>query len=161
MKSLKKIFFLFFVLTTVIGKSQTNDWKIFKTNTIYYNVELALPSYFSVGLFTNSQIQYYTSELTENDPYGNTIVAIEMEGKMSRKDFEEQYKYSLKTEHGIKYKFFKNDMYVISSINDYGTIFYEKVIYKNGQVYRLSIQYTLDNKEIFDTIIPRISKSFK
>lgn len=40
-------------------------------------------------------------------------------------------------------------------------IFYMKTIIKNGQTHYLKITYPASQKEIFDSILPRISKSFR
>ncbi|WDF63046.1 hypothetical protein [Flavobacterium sp. KACC 22763] len=159
MKFSKKIFITFFSLITLIAKAQTNNWKIFKINNQYYDVTIEFPSYFKEGIFTNSQIQYYDSYLTDN-PNKNTIFYIEMYGKSTKKDLTDEYKQRIKTETGIKYNTLKDNFFVISEKNN-NIINYQKTIFKKGQIYSLHIMYDTKYKEIIESILPRISKSFR
>lgn len=60
----------------------------------------------------------------------------------------------------ITYKKLGKAFFVVSGYND-GKIFYQKSIIKDGQLFTCLIEYNESDKEIYNNISDRISKSFK
>jgi len=61
---------------------------------------------------------------------------------------------------GIDYKTLQKTWYVISGKNENGT-YYRKIFLKNGWLYYLNVDYPPQYDDLFDKILPRISKSFQ
>ena len=132
---------------------KTNDtWKIFHHK---YGFSIELPDYFSEGALTASGIQYYINDLNEN-----INVTVETMGEGSTSSLMKDYQSTINTSTGCDYKVYKNNWFVVSGQDENG-IYYFKTIIKNGQTHYLAIHYPQSQKEIFDIILPRISKSFK
>ena len=60
----------------------------------------------------------------------------------------------------LGYKILKDNWFVISGKKG-NEIYYFKTIIKNGKTHYLRISYPISQKDIFDSILPRISKSFR
>jgi len=134
-------------------ESKTDDnWKTFNHK---FGYTIQLPNYFSIGPLTASSIQYYTTDLDEN-----IMIGVESLGEGSQTSIIKDYQTYLKTTDGITYKVLKENWFVISGQNG-NDIFYYKMIVKNNQTHFLMITYPKAQKDLFDNILPRISKSFE
>lgn len=147
-----KNFILLMLFAASIANAQTKNWKTFNHK---YGFKIELPSYFNIGSLTHSGIQYYTTDLNEN-----IMVAVETIGEGSNGSLAKDFQMEINSTKGIGYKILKDTWYVISG-KEGGEIFYMKTIIKNGQTHYLRISYQTSQKEIFDSILPRISKSFR
>lgn len=134
-------------------KSNTVDsWKTFNHK---FGYTIQLPNYFSMGPLTASNIQYYTTDLDEN-----IMIGVESLGEGSQTSIIKDYQTYLRTTEGITYKILKENWFVISGQNG-NDIFYYKMIVKKNQTHFLMITYPKVQKDLFDNILPRISKSFE
>jgi hypothetical protein len=155
MKKNEILFLIVTLLTTVISQfanAQTKNWKTFNHK---YGFRIELPNYFNIGALTNSGIQYYTTELNEN-----IMVYVETIGEGTNGSLAKDFQMEINSTKGIGYKILKDTWFVISGMEE-DEIFYMKTIIKNWQTHYLRITYPSSQKEIFDSILPRISKSFR
>jgi hypothetical protein len=87
-------------------------------------------------------------------------VSIETFGRGTSSELRALFESDLKTYDGITYKVLKRDWYVISGQNEEG-IFYNKSMIKIGVMHHLRINYPVRCKAQMDTVITKISASFK
>ena len=140
----------FFCINFVSG--QTN-WKTFDSE---YGISIELPEYFSKGLLLGGGTLQWFSNTVDNE----IQLSIESFGNGTIKDLEESYKNDIEDEKNITYKIKKSTWYVISGKNENG-IFYNKSIIKNGIQFHLRMIYQDKNKQLVESLIGRISSSFK
>lgn len=138
--------------TNSTPSSSSDSWKTFNHK---YGFALELPNYFKEGSLTASGIQYYINDLNDN-----ITIMVETVGEGSNASLKDDYQFQLKSSEGCDYKILKDNWFVLSGQDKEG-IYYQKTILKNGQTHYLSIRYPTTQKDIFDNILPRISKSFK
>ncbi|MGX7668736.1 hypothetical protein [Flavobacterium pedocola] len=149
---MKNIYFLLLLFCISAANAQTK-WKTF---TAQYGVSVELPDYFSKGiLVAGGTLQWFNNKVNKDFE-----LTIESFGNGSGKDLEETYKNDLKNEKNIVYKVKRNTWYVISGKNEDG-IYYHKSIIKNGIQFHLRIIYPEKDKQFAESIIGRISTSFK
>ena len=141
-----------FSVSTSSAKAQSTNWKKFNQE---FGFRIELPSYFEKGSLTASGIQYFTTELNED-----IMVFVETSGEGSSISLANDYQSTINSTKGISYKLLKETYYVISGKQN-NEIYYFKTLVKNGQTFYLSICYPIKQKDIFDSILPRIIKSFK
>jgi len=132
--------------------STNNSWITFNHR---YGFSIELPNYFKEGALTASAIQYYVNDLNDD-----IIISVETTGEGSMSSLANDYQNTINSESGVDYKVLKNNWYVVSGQNQQG-IYYFRTFVKNGQTHYLRIEYPLSKKDIFDSLLPRISKSFK
>ena len=133
--------------------TSTNDsWITFKHR---YGFTIELPNYFKEGPLTASAIQYYINDLNDD-----IIISVATTGEGSLSSLANDYQNTINSENWVDYKVLKNNWYVISGQNEQG-IYYTRTFVKNGQTHYLRIEYPVSKKDIFDSLLPRISKSFK
>lgn len=134
------------------SKLNNNNWKQFKHR---YGFTIDLPNYFREGSLTASGIQYYTADLDED-----IILTVEAIVDGSSISLAKEYQDNTNTLNGISYKVLKDSWYVISG-QDEEDIYYLKSYIKSGRTFCLSLHYPMMYKDIFDSILPRIAKSFE
>lgn len=158
MKHMLSINLIFtFTLISIAGHSQTT-WKTFKHKNGYV---IQLPNYFSTGLLVAAgTLQWYDNTLDKNiqltvESFGN--------GGVSDSAFQFEYISAQSTFKTITYKVIKPTWFVITGEeeDDELGIGYEKTIIRNGNQYNLRISYPKNKQALLNTIIPRISASFK
>ena len=132
--------------------SRSDTWKTFNHK---YGFRIELPSYFWEGSMTASGIQYYTNDLNEN-----ITLTVATSGEGSNSSLANEYQTTINSISGIDYKILKDNWFVVSGQDEEG-IYYLKTLVKNGQTHFLAVHYPVSQKDIFDSILPRISKSFK
>lgn len=137
---------------TVPTTSTNKGWITFNHR---YGYTIELPNYFKEGALTASAIQYYVNDLNDD-----IIISVETTGEGSMSSLANDYQNSINSESGVDYKVLKNNWYVVSGQNEQG-IYYFRTFVKNGQTHYLRIEYPVSKKDIFDSLLPRISKSFK
>ncbi|SEW52177.1 hypothetical protein [Chitinophaga arvensicola] len=131
-------------------------WKTFKHKNGF---SLQLPGYFKEGLLVAAEtLQWYTTDLDRE-----ISVTVEMWGHRTQADFQSDYNRNLKSEKDIVYSVIKPNWYVISGHEKDGIdyIFYQKSILKNDTQYHLRIRYPENEKARMDTILGKISASFR
>ena len=134
------------------GNTQTT-WKTF---THHNGFTIQLPHYFKKGLLVASgTLQYFDNSLDSN-----STVSVESFGIGTEEELKSSYNGDLKLYKGISYKVLKPAWYVISGQNEEG-VFYNKSIIKNKMQHHLRIQYSVNRKPLFDTLLARVSTSFK
>jgi hypothetical protein len=132
--------------------NRADTWKKFNHK---YGFTIELPSYFSKGALTASGIQYYINDLNDN-----ITVTVETIGEGSISSLTNEYQSTINSSSGVDYKILKENWFVVSGQDEEG-IYYLKTLVKNGQTHFLAVRYPVSQKDIFDSILPRISKSFK
>jgi hypothetical protein len=132
--------------------STNNSWITFNHR---YGFSIELPNYFKEGALTASAIQYYVNDLNDD-----IIISVETTGEGSMSSLANDYQNTINSESGVDYKVLKNNWYVVSGQNQQD-IYYFRTFFKNGQTHYLRIEYPVSKKDIFDSLLPRISKSFK
>lgn len=135
-----------------IQKVRSDNWKTFNHK---YGFSIDLPNYFSEGSLTASGIQYY---ITDIDP--EISLGIETIGEASQTSLIKDYQTYLNSTDGIDYKVLRDNFFVISGQNIEG-IYYYKMFIKNNRKYFLMLTYPQTQKDLFDNLLPRISKSLK
>lgn len=138
--------------STTTQQTKSDNWKTFNHK---YGFSIDLPSYFSQGSLTASGIQYY---VTDVDP--NISVGVETIGEGSQTSLIKDYQTYLNSTEGIEYRVLLENFFVISGQNSEG-IYYFKMLIKNNQSHFLMISYPQSQKDLFDNILPRISKSLR
>jgi hypothetical protein len=150
--SFKKVFTIIIFIYTINLSGQT-VWEKF---TSFDRITIELPNYFSKGiLVAGGTLQWFNNSLDNN-----IQLNIESFGNGTIKDLNDNFKTDLLNEKNVTYKVKKNKGYVISGINEDG-IFYNKSIIKNGIQYHLRIIYQTKNKDLVESLIGKISSSFK
>lgn len=133
--------------------TSTNDsWITFNHK---YGFTIELPNYFKEGALTASGIQYYINDFSDD-----IMITVETTGEGSNSSLVNDYQNTINSESWVDYKVLKNNWYVVSGQNQQG-IYYFRTFVKNGQTHYLRIEYPVSKKDIFDSLLPRISKSFK
>jgi hypothetical protein len=149
---MKNIIFILLLLYLNFVNGQTN-WK---TINLQNGITIELPEYFSKGiLVAGGTLQWFNNTIDDD-----IQLSIESFGNGTIKDLQESYKSDLENEDNITYKIKKDTWYVISGKNENG-IFYNKSIIKNGIQFHLRIIYQEKNKHIVETLLGKISSSFK
>lgn len=145
-----------FILLVFIYISKVNGQTTWKKFISFNGISIELPDYFSKGiLVAGGTLQWFDNKIDKD-----IQLSIESFGSGTIKDLEETFQNDLKNEKNITYKVKKKTWYVISGINEDG-IFYNKSIIKNGIQYHLRIIYQIKNKKLLESLIGRISSSFK
>ena len=140
------------ILTYTSGYTQVT-WKTF---THHNGFKIQLPHYFKKGLLVASgTLQYFDNSLDSN-----ITVSVESLGMGTGSELKASYTSDLKLYKGISYKVLKPAWYVISGQDEEG-VFYNKSIIRNKMQHHLRIQYPAVQKPIFDTLLGKISSSFK
>jgi hypothetical protein len=129
-----------------------DNWKTFNHE---FGYTIQLPCYFSLGGLTASSIQYY-----DNDLFDDIMVGVESLGTGSQTSLIKDYELYSKETDGVTYKELGDNWFVISG-KKRNEIFYYKMISRNNETHFLMITYPKSKKELFDRILPRISKSFQ
>jgi hypothetical protein len=149
---MKNIIFILLLLYLNFVNGQTN-WK---TINLQSGITIELPEYFSKGiLVAGGTLQWFNNTIDDD-----IQLSVESFGNGTIKDLQESYKSDLENEDNITYKIKKDTWYVISGKNENG-IFYNKSIIKNGIQFHLRIIYQEKNKHIVETLLGKISSSFK
>jgi len=141
--------------TAKTNSNPSNTSESWRTFNHKYGFTIDLPNYFKEGTLTALGIQYYINDLNDNI---TIMVGTNAEG--SNASLKDDYQRDIKSSEGCDYKIFKDSWFVISGQDKEG-IYYQKTILKNGQTHFLEIRYPETQKDIFDNILPRISKSFR
>ncbi|HVF81475.1 MAG TPA: hypothetical protein VM884_06060 [Flavisolibacter sp.] len=135
------------------GSNAQVTWKAFSHHNGF---SVQLPHYFKKGLLVASgTLQYFDNSLDSN-----ISVSVETFGIGTKVELQASFNSDLKLYKGISYKVLKPAWYVISGQNDEG-IFYNKSIIKGGVQHHLRMQYPPAQKAIFDTLLGKISASFR
>ena len=133
--------------------TSTNDsWITFNHR---YGFSIELPNYFKEGALTASAIQYYVNDLNDD-----ILISVATTGEGTMSSLANDYQNTINSENWVEYKVLKNNWYVVSGQDQQG-IYYLRTFVKNGQTHYLRIEYPRSKKDIFDSLLPRISKSFK
>ncbi len=140
---------------TVVAKAPKDN-----SNWINYNhpfgYEIELPSYFEKSTLTATGIQYFTNNLS--DEIELNIQTIDGGGSYASLTYD--YQENINTYEGIDYKILKDTWFVVSGTDENG-IYYIKEIIKKGRIHHMTLRYPVRFRDIFDSILPRIVKSFR
>ena len=134
------------------SSNSIDDWKTFNHR---YGFTIQLPRGFSEGAITASGIQYF-----KNDFDDNIILGVETYGEGSRTSLVNDYQSRINSTVGIDYKTLKDNWFVISGQDD-KEIYYYKMVVKNNRSYFLMLTYPFKQKDLFDNVLARISRSFQ
>lgn len=141
------------LLSSYTPVSAQTAWKTF---THHNGFTLQLPGYFKKGLLVASgTLQYFDTKIDKN-----ILVSVETFGIGTTAELQDSYNNDLKLYKGVSYNVLKPAWYVLSGQNEEG-IFYNKSIIKHGLQHHLRIIYPATQKPLFDSILSRISFSFK
>ncbi len=143
----------FFFVSVFFNSS--NGQTTWTTYHLKYGYSLDLPYYFSKGGLTASSIQYFYNSIDRK-----INLTIESLGGGNSSALIQAYGMDTKRLTGIQYESLHDTWYVISG-SDKDKIYYYKTILVNNLIHYLRIEYPTNQKPLFDSILPRISKSFK
>jgi hypothetical protein len=142
------------LLSTVLLSSKSNAQIKWKTFTHKNGFTVLLPDYFKQGIYV-AMLQYY-----DNSEDSSINVVVETIGGGTESELNKNYDSEIESNKNIVYSVLKTRWYVVSGMDD-DFIYYDKVILKNGMLYRLTIRYPSQKKLAVDKILGRIGKSFK
>ena len=133
-------------------QNKSDSWKTFNHK---YGFAIDLPNYFYEGLLIGSALQYYNTDINSY-----ISIAVETIVEASKEDLIKDYQAYLNSTEGIEYNVLQDNFFVISGkANE--EIYYFKILLKNNRKYFLMIKYPEIQKDLFDKILPRISKSLR
>ena len=136
-----------------IGAAAQTTWKTFRHENRF---TIQLPNYFKRGLLVAAgTLQYFDNTINKD-----ISVCVETFGDGTSSELRGLYESGLKTYNSITYKVLKQNWYVISGQDEEG-IFYNKSLIKNGIMHHLRINYPIQYKAQMNTVIPKVSSSFK